>query len=81
MTISGLLLEFSETLGLYHKSPNKYSAVSVISDEIIFCGVKELINTLNDAFLQKLCLELRLVDTQPKEKDYLVNRLLCKLYA
>ena len=76
----GLLVEFSEALGLY-KSMFKYSAVAEISDEIIFCGVRELINKLNTSLLQKLCFELRLIDTQPKEKEYLVNRLLCKLDA
>jgi len=75
-----LLLEFIRVLGLY-KSPNKYSAVAEISDEIIFRGARELINRLSVALLQKLCLELRLIDSQPKGKEYLVNRILCKLDA
>jgi hypothetical protein len=75
-----LLLEFSDVLGLF-KSPNKYSALAEISEEIIYCGVRELVGKLSTSVLQKLCIELRLVDEQPKEKAYLEYRLLRKLDA
>eukprot|EP00026_Physarum_polycephalum_P016171 Phypoly_transcript_17026.p1 GENE.Phypoly_transcript_17026~~Phypoly_transcript_17026.p1 ORF type:complete len:178 (+),score=33.92 Phypoly_transcript_17026:203-736(+) len=76
-----LLVEFSEALGLY-KSPNKYCAVAEISEEILFCGVRELFGRLNVSLLQRLCSELRLLGPQPpKEKEQLVNRILCRLDA
>jgi hypothetical protein len=72
------LVEFSEVLGLY-RFLNRYNAIAEISAEIVFCGVRELVNKLNVPILQKLCLELRLTDEEPKEKEYLVNRFMHRL--